>query len=46
VRSFADNGGVDELVSVDSGPFEDSVGFPGPALVAISGNGSWTIVLS
>jgi hypothetical protein len=46
VRSFADNGGVDELVSVDSGPFDDSVGFPGPALVAVSGNGNWTIALS
>jgi hypothetical protein len=46
VRSFANNGAVDELVNVDSGPYNDSVGFPGPALVAISGDGPWTISLS
>jgi hypothetical protein len=46
VRSFAENGAVDELVNVDAGPYDNSVGFPGPALVAISGDGNWTISLS
>jgi hypothetical protein len=46
VRSYAQNGAVDELVNVDAGPYDDSVGFPGPALVAIVGDGNWTITLS
>jgi hypothetical protein len=46
VRSYAQNGAVDELVNVDSGPYDNSVGFPGPALVAIIGDGNWTITLS
>jgi len=45
VSSFANNGAVDQLVDEAAGPYDDSVGFPGPALVAISGDGRWTISL-
>jgi hypothetical protein len=45
VRSFANNGAVDELVNQDPGPYDNSVGFPGPALVAVTGAGNWTISL-
>jgi len=45
VSSYASNGAVDQLVSEQAGPYDDSVGFPGPALVAISGAGNWTISL-
>jgi len=45
VSSFANNGAVDQLVDEAAGPYDDSVGFPGPALVAVSGDGRWTISL-
>lgn len=46
VSSYASNGSVDQLVNEDSGPYDDSVGFPGPALVSVSGAGAWTISLN
>jgi hypothetical protein len=46
VSSYAQNGAVDELVNVAAGPYDNSVSFPGHALIAISGDGNWTIALS
>jgi hypothetical protein len=44
VRSYASNGAVDELVN-KPGPYDDSVDFPGPALVQVNGQGNWTIAV-
>ena len=46
VSSYASNGAVDQLVNAPAGPYDNSVGFPGPALVSVSGNGNWTISLN
>ena len=46
MSSYASNGAVDQLVNAQAGPYDNSVGFPGPALVSVSGNGNWTISLA